>query len=38
MQSINEGISNYSPAAAALTLLGNGLGSQGSQNLFLSLL
>ena len=38
MQSINEGISNYSPASAALTLLGNGLGSQSSENLFLSLL
>ncbi|KCZ57488.1 DUF1217 domain-containing protein [Hyphomonas chukchiensis] len=38
MRSINEGISNYSPASAALTLLGNGLGSQSSENLFLSLL
>ena len=38
MESIKEGAANYSPASAALTLLSNGLGSQGSQNLFLSLL
>jgi hypothetical protein len=38
MQSIKEGASNYSPASAALTILGNGLGSQSSENLFLSLL
>ena len=38
MESIKEGAANYSPASAALRLLSNGLGSQGSQNLFLSLL
>ncbi|MBU1288810.1 MAG: DUF1217 domain-containing protein [Alphaproteobacteria bacterium] len=38
MESIKEGVANYSSASAALTLLGNGLGSQSSQNLFLSLL
>jgi len=38
MSAISENASTYSPASAALTLLGNGLGSQGSQNLFLSLL
>ena len=39
MQSIADGMANYSSASAALTLLGgNGLGSQGSANLFLSLL
>jgi hypothetical protein len=40
MESISQGMSSYSSASAALTLLGGGagLGSQGSQNLFLSLL
>ncbi len=38
MESIKEGVANYSSASAALTLLGNGLGSQSSENLFLSLL
>jgi len=38
MESIQNGASSYSSASAALTLLGNGVGSQASQNLFLSLL
>tara|TARA_R110000787_G_scaffold26798_1_gene74745 strand:- start:416 stop:1243 length:828 start_codon:yes stop_codon:yes gene_type:complete len=38
MSAISQSAANYSPASAALTLLSNGLGSQGSQNLFLSLL
>lgn len=40
MESIAQGMANYSSASAALTLLGggSGLGSQGSANLFLSLL
>lgn len=38
MDAISQNAANYSPASAALTLLSNGLGSQGSQNLFLSLL
>ena len=40
MESIAQGMTNYSSASAALTLLGggSGLGSQGSANLFLSLL
>ncbi|MBU2605095.1 MAG: DUF1217 domain-containing protein [Alphaproteobacteria bacterium] len=38
MSAISQNASSYSPASAALTLLSNGLGSQGSQNLFLSLL
>ncbi|WP_340693085.1 DUF1217 domain-containing protein [Hyphomonas sp.] len=38
MSAISQNASSYSPASAALTLLSNGLGSQGSENLFLSLL
>lgn len=38
MESISGGSNAYTPASAALTLLGNGVGSQASQNLFLSLL
>ena len=41
LDSISQNAANYSPASSALTLLGysnGGLGSQGSQNLFLSLL
>jgi hypothetical protein len=40
MEAISQNTANYSSASAALTLLSNGsqLGSQGSQNLFLSLL
>ena len=38
METISNGASSYSPASAALTLLSNGIGSQASQNLFLSLL
>ena len=38
METIENGSASYSPASAALTLLSNGVGSQASQNLFLSLL
>jgi hypothetical protein len=38
METIENGSSSYSPASAALTLLSNGVGSQASENLFLSLL
>lgn len=38
MESISGGSNAYTPASAALTVLGNGVGSQASQNLFLSLL
>ncbi len=38
METIENGSTSYSPASAALTLLSNGVGSQASQNLFLSLL
>ena len=38
MQTIENGSTSYSPASAALTLLSSGVGSQASQNLFLSLL
>lgn len=38
METIQNGSTSYSPASAALTLLSNGVGSQASQNLFLSLL
>ncbi|HAE25987.1 MAG TPA: flagellar protein [Hyphomonas adhaerens] len=38
METIENGSTSYSSASAALTLLSNGVGSQASQNLFLSLL
>ena len=38
MESIQNGSTSYSPASAALTLLSSGVGSQASENLFLSLL
>ena len=38
IESISGGPSSYTPASAALTLLSNGVGSQASENLFLSLL
>ncbi|MCA8890848.1 MAG: DUF1217 domain-containing protein [Hyphomonas sp.] len=38
METIENGSTSYSSASAALTLLGNGVGSQASQNLFISLL
>lgn len=38
METIQNGSTSYSPAAAALTLLSSGVGSQASENLFLSLL
>ncbi|WP_375208904.1 DUF1217 domain-containing protein [Hyphomonas jannaschiana] len=38
METIEKGSTSYSSASAALTLLGNGVGSQASQNLFISLL
>ncbi|HRX74385.1 MAG TPA: flagellar protein, partial [Hyphomonas sp.] len=38
METINNGSTSYTPASAALTLLSDGVGSQASQNLFLSLL
>ena len=38
METIENGSTSYSPASAALTLLSNGVGSQASENLFLSLL
>ncbi|WP_321490729.1 DUF1217 domain-containing protein [uncultured Hyphomonas sp.] len=38
METIENGSSSYSSASAALTLLSNGVGSQASENLFLSLL
>jgi hypothetical protein len=38
MDTIENGSTSYSSASAALTLLGGGIGSQGSENLFLSLL
>jgi len=38
METIENGSASYSSASAALTLLSNGVGSQASQNLFLSLL
>lgn len=37
MESIQSGANSYSSASAALMLLSNGVGSQASQNLFLSL-
>jgi hypothetical protein len=38
MDTIENGSTSYSSASAALTLLSNGVGSQASENLFLSLL
>ena len=38
METISNGSTSYTPASAALTLLSDGVGSQASQNLFLSLL
>ena len=38
METIENGSTSYSPASAALTLLSSGVGSQASENLFLSLL
>jgi hypothetical protein len=38
METIENGSASYSPASAALTLLSSGVGSQASENLFLSLL
>ena len=38
MESISGGSNAYTPASAALTLLSSGVGSQASENLFLSLL
>jgi hypothetical protein len=38
METIENGSTSYSSASAALTLLSNGVGSQASENLFLSLL